>query len=149
MFFPLSPVPNHGITKNLYISVQVLLAPQVGLEPTTLRLTAECSAIELLRIIAEYLSILRNGIRRRPILPGRCQPSTFSAVRLNFCVRYGYRWFPYAIVTGNLALPRLQNRTVDSVLHFLLIFRSSFRPISISKLECYHSFTADLSPHRL
>ena len=29
----------------------VLLAPQVGLEPTTLRLTAECSAIELLRSI--------------------------------------------------------------------------------------------------
>ncbi len=27
----------------------ILLAPQVGLEPTTLRLTAECSAIELLR----------------------------------------------------------------------------------------------------
>ena len=27
----------------------VYLAPQVGLEPTTLRLTAECSAIELLR----------------------------------------------------------------------------------------------------
>ena len=26
-----------------------ILAPQVGLEPTTLRLTAECSAIELLR----------------------------------------------------------------------------------------------------
>jgi hypothetical protein len=29
--------------------LQLLLAPQVGLEPTTLRLTAECSAIELLR----------------------------------------------------------------------------------------------------
>jgi hypothetical protein len=27
------------------------LAPQVGLEPTTLRLTAECSTIELLRSI--------------------------------------------------------------------------------------------------
>ena len=27
----------------------IKLAPQVGLEPTTLRLTAECSAIELLR----------------------------------------------------------------------------------------------------
>ena len=26
-----------------------ILAPEVGLEPTTLRLTAECSAIELLR----------------------------------------------------------------------------------------------------
>ena len=28
-----------------------ILAPQVGLEPTTLRLTAECSAIELLRSV--------------------------------------------------------------------------------------------------
>jgi hypothetical protein len=28
-----------------------LLAPEVGLEPTTLRLTAECSAIELLRSV--------------------------------------------------------------------------------------------------
>ena len=27
------------------------LAPEVGLEPTTLRLTAECSAIELLRSV--------------------------------------------------------------------------------------------------
>jgi hypothetical protein len=27
----------------------IRLAPQVGLEPTTLRLTVECSAIELLR----------------------------------------------------------------------------------------------------
>ena len=30
-------------------SDELFLAPQVGLEPTTLRLTAECSAIELLR----------------------------------------------------------------------------------------------------
>ena len=30
---------------------RLLMAPQVGLEPTTLRLTAECSAIELLRNI--------------------------------------------------------------------------------------------------
>ena len=29
------------------------MAPEVGLEPTTLRLTAECSAIELLRIAWE------------------------------------------------------------------------------------------------
>ena len=32
-----------------------LLAPQEGLEPTTLRLTAECSAIELLRNIYIYI----------------------------------------------------------------------------------------------
>jgi hypothetical protein len=31
------------------IDFVLVLAPQVGLEPTTLRLTAECSAIELLR----------------------------------------------------------------------------------------------------
>ena len=31
------------------------MAPQVGLEPTTLRLTAECSAIELLRNVAAVL----------------------------------------------------------------------------------------------
>ena len=35
-------------TGSLSLPVHVL-APQVGLEPTTLRLTAECSAIELLR----------------------------------------------------------------------------------------------------
>ena len=29
------------------------MAPQVGLEPTTLRLTAGCSAIELLRSVGE------------------------------------------------------------------------------------------------
>ena len=132
------------------------MAPQVGLEPTTTRLTAECSAIELLRIISglilvlgsrsrpllrslaqvlllisltgslcsgfprsdftpfagifpvigmlEKLSLLQlplSGSRRRPTLPGRCQPSTISAKRLNFCVRYGNRWIPPAIVTGN------------------------------------------------
>jgi hypothetical protein len=33
---------------NLLI-LMVFMAPEVGLEPTTLRLTAECSAIELLR----------------------------------------------------------------------------------------------------
>ena len=67
-------------------------APQVGLEPTTLRLTAECSAIELLRNI---------GIRRRPTLPGRYQPSTIGTEGLNFCVRYGNRWNPFVITTGN------------------------------------------------
>jgi hypothetical protein len=32
-------------------NLAIILAPQVGLEPTTLRLTAECSAIELLRSV--------------------------------------------------------------------------------------------------
>ena len=66
------------------------MAPQVGLEPTTLRLTAECSAIEL----------LRNKMRQRPTLPGRLQPSTIGVLRLNFCVRNGNRWNPQAITTA-------------------------------------------------
>src|SRR5438270_11231694 len=35
------------------VSLRKYLAPEVGLEPTTLRLTAECSAIELLRSVLE------------------------------------------------------------------------------------------------
>ena len=51
-----------SILKNRIKKKQVSLlasfmAPQVGLEPTTLRLTAECSTTELLRIIksGDYL----------------------------------------------------------------------------------------------
>ena len=35
-----------------------------------------------------------------PNLPGRFQPSTFGVYGLNYCVRYGNRWSPTAIVTG-------------------------------------------------
>ena len=87
------------------------MAPQVGLEPTTLRLTAECSAIELLRNIFSFSLPLCSragktsvppapcGSRQLPTLPSRSQLSTISVWRLNFCVRYGYRWFPFAFVT--------------------------------------------------
>ncbi len=39
------------------------MAPQVGLEPTTLRLTAECSAIELLRNKRPHTRLLPCGGR--------------------------------------------------------------------------------------
>ena len=48
------------------------------------------------------LGVFLFGIRQRPTLPGRLQPSTIGAERLNFCVRYGNRWDPFAIVTGIL-----------------------------------------------
>ena len=41
----------------LYQFLVGMVAPQVGLEPTTLRLTAECSAIELLRLIPDGSSV--------------------------------------------------------------------------------------------
>ena len=39
-----------------------LHAPQVGLEPTTLRLTAECSAIELLRNMESGSDLLSRAV---------------------------------------------------------------------------------------
>ena len=46
------------------------------------------------------------GIRQRPTLPGRRQPSTIGAEGLNFCVRNGNRWIPFAIAAGILPGPR-------------------------------------------
>ena len=129
-------------------SDDMFLAPQVGLEPTTLRLTAECSAIEL----------LRNKFRRRPNLPGRVQPSTFGAKRLNYCVRNGNRWNPLAITTGNCLLfnphtlkitqPSFATQEISFLpahflflgLSFLVSARSSPRPISINNLHALLRF---------
>ena len=140
------------------------MAPQVGLEPTTTRLTAECSAIELLRNIGKrsISTPLSFGIRRRPTLPGRVQPSTIGAEGLNFCVRYGNRWYPFAIITGNCELVFFPHTLTTAQhffdLNFLSLFpislsdfasKSSPRPISISKLTHYYAYTADLSPGSL
>jgi len=43
------------------------LAPQVGLEPTTLRLTAECSAIELLRSVVLFNSFTKVAERKQDV----------------------------------------------------------------------------------
>ena len=53
--------------------------------------------------------------QRRPTLPGRFQPSTIGAEGLNFCVRYGNRCDPFAIVTGYVYPKCLytQNYTVN------------------------------------
>ena len=101
------------------------------------------------------------GIRQRPTLPGRFQPSTIGAKRLNFCVRDGNRWIPLAITTGNSsgcslafplalcsALPRLaypDNCTAQvdlgtSPQYFSLLLRLSPRPISISNLHRLRGF---------
>ena len=51
------------------------------------------------------------GSRQLPTLPSRSQLSTISVWRLNFCVRYGYRWCPPAIVTGNFSAGKLLSRS--------------------------------------
>src|SRR5438876_11526267 len=62
------------------------LAPQVGLEPTTLRLTAECSAIELLRnecgcTVREFATS-RNGF-----ITNRCGNGQGELIRLS-CILF-------------------------------------------------------------
>ena len=44
--------------------------------------------------------LLIKEIRQRSTLPGGRPPSTIDAIELNFCVRYGNRWFLNAIATG-------------------------------------------------
>ena len=75
------------------------LALRVGFEPTTYRLTAGCSTIEL----PKNTGLTPRGsslVRQYPTFPSRYQPSIIGAWRLNFRVRYGYGWDPPAMVTG-------------------------------------------------
>jgi hypothetical protein len=57
------------------------MAPQVGLEPTTDRLTADSSTTELLRNNSKAWQC--------PTLTGTRVPTTIGAEKLNFRVRYG------------------------------------------------------------
>ena len=91
------------------------------------------------------------GYRQRPILPGRFQPSTFGAKRLNFCVRNGNRWVPLAIVTGMVeCVLHTHNYTAQSI---DALFRSLFLRfcdqaldllVSVSSIH-YCTYTPDLS----
>ena len=94
-----------------------------------------------------------SGFRQRPTLPGRVQPSTIGAEGLNFCVRYGNRWYPFAIITGNCELVFFPHTLTTAQhffdLNFLSLFpislsdfasKSSPRPISIIKLHSLPNF---------
>ena len=73
------------------------MAPPVGFEPTTLRLTAGCSTAELRRNIK---------CKHQPIFPVRRQTSIFGACELNYCVQNGNRWTLAAINTYYLIWDR-------------------------------------------
>ena len=92
-----------------------LMALRVGLEPTTYRLTAGCSTIELPKIMGQtglrllspfsHSCFFKLFVRQYPTFPGRCQPSNIGAWRLNFRVRDGNGWYPLAMVTGYYMTP--------------------------------------------
>ena len=86
-------------------------------EPAEIALVASCACCSGLRpgsnqcsqINSQMLCQLSYGsislllikeIRQRSTLPGGRPPSTIDAIELNFCVRYGNRWFLNAIATG-------------------------------------------------
>ena len=92
------------------------MAPQVGLEPTTLRLTAACStdwAIEA------YIN------RQQTIFPGGLPPSIFIAIELNFCVRYGNRWVLYALSPVWLKVFRFSVLSLRFSFSFTIYFEPS------------------------
>ena len=69
------------------------MAPQVGLEPTTDRLTADSSTTELL-----WINI--NAWQRSTLAD--VSSTTIDAKELNFCVRHGNRCDLLAIVTRHM-----------------------------------------------
>ena len=93
-----------------------------------------------------------HGIRRRPTLPGRFQPSTISVLRLNFCVRDGNRWVPQAIVTGNsrgecLLLPRFL--AIRSATNGLPSVSAQIRAFRVPLCCAATLLSAPSKPHRL
>ena len=84
------------------------------------------------------------GSRQLPTLPSRSQLSTISVWRLNFCVRYGYRWFPPAIVTGNF-LASLSPSS-PSLSSLALSLSRSLRPSGFAQLPHASRASASLSP---
>ena len=64
-------------------------------------LPSRTSALRHSKKRSTSIEMLLYGIRQRPILPGRVQPSTFGTEGLNYCVRNGNRWNPFVIATGN------------------------------------------------
>src|SRR5699024_4415631 len=91
---------------------QLSMAPQVGFEPTTDRLTADCSTTELLwNMVTNVFFLLNRAISGRALKVillmglaasyscGDKVSTTISAEELNFCVRYGNRCDLFAIAT--------------------------------------------------
>ena len=94
----------------------------------------------------EVFQLLLNGFRQRPTLPGRLQPSTIGTEGLNCCVRYGNRWDPFVITTGNCELVK-QVRFLFPLAfaRFRLCFPLRFGILSLFQLPV-KCFPASLHP---
>ena len=96
------------------------MAPKVGLEPTTNRLTAGCSTTELLRI--NFIASLATSYSHR----GK-PPTTIGAKELNFRVRYGNGCDLFAIITRLSTKDKIYYIIfIKKVNTFLVKFSSNF-----------------------
>ena len=108
------------------------MAPPVGFEPTTNRLTADCSTTELRWNIQQCGSaLLSRGVT----------PTTIGAEELNCCVRHGNRCDLFATATTSLEGMNLQNwiRNVDQR------YREDLDGLVSVCCTCRHASTPDLS----
>ena len=96
------------------------MAPQVGLEPTTDRLTADSSTTELLW---NNNSLATSYSHRDKV------PTTIGAKELNFRVRYGNGCDLLALIT------RLFIRHYFIIMSFLYFARENFIFFILSKLD--------------
>ena len=94
------------------------MAPQVGLEPTTLRLTAECSAIELLRNMESGGDLLSRTVTSQV-------PSALKGLTSVFGMGTGVTpsLSPPEMVNSLMFQPGLERWTRSAVLFFLLAGR--------------------------
>ena len=103
--YPVSTLPliqEQKIKRTAAKAASFLLAPPVGLEPTTLRLTAACSTGRAKEECEQHPVKPDAALcRRLLIFPGRFQPSIFSASGLNCRVRDGNGCTPTAIGTDS------------------------------------------------
>jgi hypothetical protein len=82
--------------------------------------------------------------RRRPTLPGPCEPSTIGAVGLNCSVRNGKRCFPHAIATGNCARPGGPSK-LHSFSRNGISIRQALDPLVPVSYVCRHTSRSGLS----
>ena len=86
------------------LSYGSIMAPQVGIEPTTDRLTADSSTTELLW---NNNSLATSYSHRDKV------PTTIGAKELNFRVRYGNGCDLFAIATRHIILYMISKRKQD------------------------------------
>ena len=122
-----------GKKRNRSFERFLFLAPQVGLEPTTLRLTAACSTDWAIEECCNRPVKRRYLCRRRPIFPGGCPPSIVSTSELNYRVRDGNGWTLIVIDTDFIFNALSHAKSIYIYYHacasVCLVTRTGFEPM--------------------